>query len=332
MKTLKEVTEIVGLTRRAIQEYEKRGLASKPKHTNKYGYYLYDDKEIEKLWLLKFYKESDYNMSEIETVFKDPNYDETVELRKLVAKLKEKREKLDNMIHVAQMMEKTGLSFSSLKYGMVNEETLQGNDVLMVIGNTFDMIQTLNVEKYIDRDVWTEKEWDILDNLLEEIMQCRKNGWKPDDKEVQAKVAQGHKSLFHAISESNFFVKMMAAFLFQENEMAKDMDNEFGEGHAAYFKEALQCYAETNVNNNTDKKIKDAFDEMSILKRKNFTTDSKEVQAAVKKIHEFFMDIKIFKKEIHKEFLMKYVEFWKNEARFFSKAIDIYCKNHFLQN
>ena len=40
MKTLNEVIDIVGLKRRAIQEYEKAGLAKKPTHSNKYGHLL----------------------------------------------------------------------------------------------------------------------------------------------------------------------------------------------------------------------------------------------------------------------------------------------------
>ena len=42
MKTLHEVTQIVGMTRRVIQEYEKAGLATAPTATNKYGHLLYE--------------------------------------------------------------------------------------------------------------------------------------------------------------------------------------------------------------------------------------------------------------------------------------------------
>ena len=38
MKTLNEVVDIVGLKRRAIQEYEEAGLADKPTTKNKSGY------------------------------------------------------------------------------------------------------------------------------------------------------------------------------------------------------------------------------------------------------------------------------------------------------
>lgn len=46
MKTLREVADIVGLSRRMIQEYEKTGLATTPTTTNKYGHLLYNEEEI----------------------------------------------------------------------------------------------------------------------------------------------------------------------------------------------------------------------------------------------------------------------------------------------
>ena len=68
MKSLNEVEKIVGLKRRAIQEYEDAGLANKPTHKNKYGYLLYDTPEIERLWQLKFYKELGYNITKIKEI------------------------------------------------------------------------------------------------------------------------------------------------------------------------------------------------------------------------------------------------------------------------
>ena len=45
MKSLEEVSKIVGLSRRAIQEYEKAGVVQKPTHRSKRGYLRYDIKK-----------------------------------------------------------------------------------------------------------------------------------------------------------------------------------------------------------------------------------------------------------------------------------------------
>ena len=46
MKTLNEVVDLVDVTRRVIQEYEKAGLAKTPTTTNKYGHLQYDESAI----------------------------------------------------------------------------------------------------------------------------------------------------------------------------------------------------------------------------------------------------------------------------------------------
>ena len=54
--TLKEVCKKLGVTRRAVQGYEKAGLVSYS-GKNKYGYLLYDDVAIEKIRIIKMYQD-----------------------------------------------------------------------------------------------------------------------------------------------------------------------------------------------------------------------------------------------------------------------------------
>lgn len=74
MKTLSEVSKLVGLSRRMIQEYESSGLAKTPTTKNKYGHLLYSDDDIDKLWQLRFYKELGYKKGDIEKIFTDKNF------------------------------------------------------------------------------------------------------------------------------------------------------------------------------------------------------------------------------------------------------------------
>lgn len=72
MKTVTKAADIVGLTVRMIQEYEKYGVAIKPTERNKYGYLMYDDDAIDRLWQIRFYRELGYDKKAIKTVFDDP--------------------------------------------------------------------------------------------------------------------------------------------------------------------------------------------------------------------------------------------------------------------
>ena len=94
MKTLHEVTQIVGMTRRVIQEYEKAGLATAPTATNKYGHLLYADKEIDRLWQIRFYRELGYGKNEMKAVFNNPHYNRKEALSFQIAQLEKKKKHL----------------------------------------------------------------------------------------------------------------------------------------------------------------------------------------------------------------------------------------------
>lgn len=64
MMTLREVCNMVGVSRRAVQGYEEVGLvASSGK--NKYGHLLYDDVAVEKIRCIKQYQEFGFTVKEI---------------------------------------------------------------------------------------------------------------------------------------------------------------------------------------------------------------------------------------------------------------------------
>lgn len=63
--TLKEVCNHVGVTRRAVQGYEKAGLV-KSIDKNKYGHLLYDDSAIEKIREIKQYQNFGFSIKEIQ--------------------------------------------------------------------------------------------------------------------------------------------------------------------------------------------------------------------------------------------------------------------------
>ena len=62
--TLKEVCKKLGVTRRAVQGYEKAALVSFS-GKNKYGYLLYDEVAIEKIRIIKMYQDFGFTIKEI---------------------------------------------------------------------------------------------------------------------------------------------------------------------------------------------------------------------------------------------------------------------------
>lgn len=66
-KTLKEVCELVGVTRRAVQGYEDAGLVASTGR-NKYGHLLYDESAVEKIKEIKLYQDFGFSIKEIQVL------------------------------------------------------------------------------------------------------------------------------------------------------------------------------------------------------------------------------------------------------------------------
>jgi len=64
MKTLKEVCNLAGTTRRAVQGFERYGLV-RPSGKNKYGYLLYDDNAVERILFICFLQNLRFTLREI---------------------------------------------------------------------------------------------------------------------------------------------------------------------------------------------------------------------------------------------------------------------------
>jgi DNA-binding transcriptional MerR regulator len=80
MKTVTEVSKITGIIPQRINDYEKAGLLEKPSTRNKYQYRLYSDKEIVRLWQIRFYKEPGYTIPQMKRIFTNPTYQPEIEL------------------------------------------------------------------------------------------------------------------------------------------------------------------------------------------------------------------------------------------------------------
>ncbi len=65
--TLREICETLGVSRRALQGYEKAGLVASTGR-NKYGHLLYDEKARERIAEIKFYQQLGFSIKEISDI------------------------------------------------------------------------------------------------------------------------------------------------------------------------------------------------------------------------------------------------------------------------
>ena len=74
MKTVKDVSEISRVSIRTLRYYDKIGLL-KPTELSDAGYRLYDNKALERLREIMFFKELEIPLEDINKIMDSPNYD-----------------------------------------------------------------------------------------------------------------------------------------------------------------------------------------------------------------------------------------------------------------
>lgn len=97
MRTVKEVSELTGISVRTLHWYDEIGLF-KPTATSGAGYRLYDDKALETLQQILFFREFDMPLKEIKAILEEPGFDREQVLRSQKKMLELKRDRLNRLI------------------------------------------------------------------------------------------------------------------------------------------------------------------------------------------------------------------------------------------
>lgn len=101
--TLREVCNLLGVTRRAVQGYEKVGLVE-AFGRNKYGYLLYDELAVEKIKTIKQYQEFGFSVKEIKVLSQVPTEEYVTMMTNRLSKMKEELRKLEVNIEKMEQM------------------------------------------------------------------------------------------------------------------------------------------------------------------------------------------------------------------------------------
>ncbi len=97
MRTVKELAETTGISVRTLHYYDEIGLLT-PTGRSEAGYRLYDDKALETLRQILFFREFDISLREIKSVIYNPALDKKQILQMQRTMLTAKKERLERLI------------------------------------------------------------------------------------------------------------------------------------------------------------------------------------------------------------------------------------------
>jgi DNA-binding transcriptional MerR regulator len=110
MKTVKEVSNLTGISIRTLHHYDAIDLL-KPTQVTEAGYRLYDDAAIEKLCMILVFRELGLSLKEITGILNAPDYDRNRVLEQQIKHMQERIDKLQNRIALAKGMLLLGVKY-----------------------------------------------------------------------------------------------------------------------------------------------------------------------------------------------------------------------------
>ena len=105
MKSVKEVTELTGVSARTLQYYDEIGLL-KPSRKTSAGYRQYDEEDLQRLQQVLFYKELGFSLHDISELIAKSDYDKLATYRSQKEMFLLKRNRIDRLIQLLERLEK----------------------------------------------------------------------------------------------------------------------------------------------------------------------------------------------------------------------------------
>lgn len=108
MKTVKEVSDLTGVSVRTLHHYDAIGLL-RPAQVTEAGYRLYDDAALQRLQTILLFRELQFPLKEIKNILDAPGFDPVDALEQQIRLLELKRQHLAALISQARTIQKTGV-------------------------------------------------------------------------------------------------------------------------------------------------------------------------------------------------------------------------------
>ena len=276
MRGIKELSQLTGISIRTLRYYDEIGRL-KPTRLTEAGYRLYDDKALERLQEILFFKELELSLGEIKAILDNPGYDRRKVLLAQKEMLIRKRNRLNGILeliedvmegvntmsfeaftkedvrkmveHTLQCMSKEALAEQiekfgsleayqqSLEAGFENEQAVA--DLIKWYGSKDKAVEAVLQATGNQEELKQEQDENALIYGL--FVEAKKLGNVELAQEAVVRLADCYKKMF-ALDNARGILLDLAQEYLQGEALAKVTDEQWGEGMAAYVGEAIQRY------------------------------------------------------------------------------------------
>ncbi len=240
---IREFAKLTGVSVRTLHYYDEIELLKPSAVDEQNGYRFYDERCLERMQEILFYRELDFPLKDIQEILSSPDYDKQTALKEQKHLLTLKKERLERLITALDSaMKGENLSmnvFDNSEFEIQREQ--YAKEAKEKWGATDAYKESAEKTKGYSKEKWNELT-DGMNVLMTEFAACRSSGFAPDSKESQALVKKWQDYI-----SANYYTctkEILAGLgeMYIADERFKANIDSHGEGTAEFIREAIAAY------------------------------------------------------------------------------------------
>lgn len=243
MRTVKEVSQLTGVSIRTLHHYDAIGLLP-PTQVTESGYRLYDDAALQRLQSILMLRQLRFPLKEIAGILDSPGFDPIAALADQIRLLELQREQLDRLIAHARKIQRTGVFYMDFSPYDHEKEARYAAEARKKWGHT----DAYRESQEKTRNRTTEQQRATGDGLMDIFAQIGaiRQG-SPDSPEAQALIGQLQQYITtHYYRCTPQILKGLGQLYIAGDEMTENIDKAGGPGTADFAHRAIEIYCKTS--------------------------------------------------------------------------------------
>ena len=239
MKTVKEVSELTGISIRTLHHYDQIGLL-KPTALTEAGYRLYDETALERLHTILLFRELEFPLKKIKAIMNSPSFDPTEALEQQIILLQKQYKHIGRLIALAceiQRRGKVAMGFEAFDKTEIEQYKQEARERW---GNT-EAYQEYMHRQLRKTPEQSEQEGKDVIAFLVKIGSLR--SLPPESEAVQQKVKELQEMFTRCFYNcTNQILASLGEMYVDSSRFRQNIDNECGEGTAEFLRDAIRIY------------------------------------------------------------------------------------------
>lgn len=280
---VKWVEENLGVSRKALRNFEKHGLMP----ANEGGAYRdYSDEDIERIWAIRLFQGMGYTLKELVKLSESDDFDFDASLEKKIQELENEKAKIERHLGYAQHIKLTGrfpsrpknmgtITFEEFQEKSLNQWNVNSDPEAKKYQEIANLILNISEDELKDTDIGRlfeflielQEQMSDMDSLFiekvipNEIIKRIENG--PEDEEVQLLVKMMYENRISSISDmvKSQFVRFESSS-YISGDIARMHEKEYGKDGCRFIADAIavfggySCYDEVEDKERVNKNAK----------------------------------------------------------------------------